>query len=246
MTKKNKKNRKWIGILSGVCIFIFAIVILGWNTPVANINIVGNIYGTEEEIENQLFPTNREKSYFSCLIGQVFGVKHTIPSIQQVQLKFKSFDTVEANVYEKGIVGCIFYMGQYLYFDKDGIVIDSSMEQLDGVPIIEGIKFNKVVMYERIGTESEDIFVNILNLTQILHKNNIKMDKAYFSKDLKATLYYGNIEILLGFNDFMEDKIAVIASIIRNNGFDGLEGTLDLQNYSDTNNEYLFKKKEEK
>ena len=101
-------------------------------------------------------------------------------------------------------------------------------------------------MYERIGTESEDIFVNILNLTQILHKNNIKMDKAYFSKDLKATLYYGNIEILLGFNDFMEDKIAVIASIIRNNGFDGLEGTLDLQNYSDTNNEYLFKKKEEK
>lgn len=240
------KKKKWkITVSLGILLLIILIITsIGYISPVANIKIVGNVYYTEEEINKILFPSNREKSYISCFIGQVFGVHKDIPFIQQIKMEYKSLDTVEVTIYEKGIVGCISYMGQYLYFDKDGIVVDSSNDLTEGIPIIEGIKFNKVVLYEKVGTETEDIFVNILNLTQILQKNGLKIDRIYFTRDLKATLYWGDIEISLGYNTYMEDKIAVVASIMNKNGFDGLKGTLNLENYSDENNEYLFKKKE--
>ena len=48
---------------------------------------------------------------------------------------------MEIIIYEKSIVGYVSYMSSYMYFDKDGIVVESSSSQLDGVPWVTGLDF---------------------------------------------------------------------------------------------------------
>lgn len=48
-------------------------------------------------------------------------------------------------VYEKAIVGYISYMGCNMYFDKDGIVVESSSENYEDVPQITGLDFKSIV-----------------------------------------------------------------------------------------------------
>ena len=44
---------------------------------------------------------------------------------------------MNVTIYEKAVVGYINYMGCNMYFDKDGIVVESSSKLYSGVPQIE-------------------------------------------------------------------------------------------------------------
>lgn len=59
-------------------------------------------------------------------------------------------------------------IGQNAYFDKDGFVVETSTEVIDGVPKITGISCEEVVLYEKLQLENSDILRDLLNLTQTL------------------------------------------------------------------------------
>ena len=63
------------------------------------------------------------------------------------------------------MIGYVEYLGTNLYFDKDGIVVESSSEILEGVPKISGLKFSEVTLYEKLPVEDDHVFQVILNLT---------------------------------------------------------------------------------
>lgn len=51
-------------------------------------------------------------------------------------------------MFEKSVVGYVSNMSSYMYFDKDGIIVESSSEQLPGVPWITGLEYGKILLYE--------------------------------------------------------------------------------------------------
>ena len=51
-------------------------------------------------------------------------------------------------VFEKSVVGYVSYMSSYMYFDKDGIIVESSVEQLPGVPWITGLDFGHIILHQ--------------------------------------------------------------------------------------------------
>ena len=55
-----------------------------------------------------------------------------------------------------------------MYFDRDGIIVESSGEKLEGVPWITGLDFGQIVLYKPLPVEDPDVFQEILNLTQQL------------------------------------------------------------------------------
>ena len=55
-----------------------------------------------------------------------------IPFIESMSVEVVAPDTIEILVYEKALAGCVEYMNSYIYFDKDGIVLDSSLEMVEG------------------------------------------------------------------------------------------------------------------
>ncbi len=44
-----------------------------------------------------------------------------------------SWQSLKIRVYEKNMVGYVRYLGQDVYFDKDGIVVESSTQELEGI-----------------------------------------------------------------------------------------------------------------
>ena len=121
-----------------------------------------------------------------------------IPFIETMSVRVDSPDSITIRVYEKSVAGYVEYMGRYMYFDRDGIVVESSETRTEGIPQVTGIRFDHVVLYEALPVKNTDIFQEILSITQMLSKHQITTDKIYFNESNEITLYFDNIRAKLG------------------------------------------------
>ena len=71
-------------------------------------------------------------------------------------------------------------MGCNMYFDKDGIVVESSTEEYENVPEIDGLKFDSIVLNAKLDTGNPEVYNTILELTHSFDKYDIQVDKVYF------------------------------------------------------------------
>ncbi|MFR4578466.1 MAG: hypothetical protein ACLT76_01280 [Clostridium fessum] len=74
-----------------------------------------------------------------CYLQYRFRPHKSIPFVQDYKLVFRSPSDVEVIVYEKSVVGYVSYMNSRMYFDKDGIIVESTSETLPGVLKIAGL-----------------------------------------------------------------------------------------------------------
>ena len=145
-------------------------------------------------------------------------------------------------VFEKSVVGYVSYMSSYMYFDKDGIIVESSVEQLPGIPWITGMEFGHIVLHQPLPVANQDIFDQILNLTQVLSVNGVRVDKINYNSFLEAELTIGDIIVELGNDDDLNGKVSELSDILPE--LTGLSGTLYLDSYDENNSNpmYTFKK----
>ena len=206
---------------------------------VQNVSVEGNVHYTSEEIEAMVL-TDR-LSYNSLYLSLKYRNKEIrdIPFIETMSVRVDSPDSITIRVYEKSVAGYVEYMGRYMYFDRDGIVVESSETRTEGIPQVTGIRFDHVVLYEALPVKNTDIFQEILSITQMLSKHQITTDKIYFNESNEITLYFDNIRAKLG-KDNLEEKVMRLEQILPN--LSGESGVLDLQNYSEDRKNVTFQK----
>ena len=206
---------------------------------VQNVSVEGNVHYTSEEIEAMVL-TDR-LSYNSLYLSLKYRNKEIrdIPFIETMSVRVDSPDSITIHVYEKSVAGYVEYMGRYMYFDRDGIVVESSETRTEGIPQVTGIRFDHVVLYEALPVKNTDIFQEILSITQMLSKHQITTDKIYFNESNEITLYFDNIRAKLG-KDNLEEKVMRLEQILPN--LSGESGVLDLQNYSEDRKNVTFQK----
>lgn len=242
-------NAKKIIIIAIVAVFA-ALAATAFFIKIEDVTVTGNEWYTTEEIEEKIFDEGRFSRITAYqFLRQLEGKKERIPFVEDYRIVFNSPKSVEAIIYEKSIVGYVKYMGNYMYFDKDGIVVDSSAEPLEGIPEITGLKFGSIILYKELPVEDEKVFDDILNLTQILQIHGIRCDRIDYSDMREATLYIGDIKVVLGSNSDMNGKIAELSDMLprirQKMEEEGIKrGTLYLDTYAEnSNNEmYSFKK----
>lgn len=237
---------EWLRANLGVLIASIVIVCLAAATLVVvsvfrvqNVSVEGNVHYTSEEIEAMVL-TDR-LSYNSLYLSLKYRNKEIrdIPFIETMSVRVDSPDSITIHVYEKSVAGYVEYMGRYMYFDRDGIVVESSETRTEGIPQVTGIRFDHVVLYEELPVENTDIFQEILSITQMLSKYQITTDKIYFNESNEITLYFDNIRAKLG-KDNLEEKVMRLEQILPN--LSGESGVLDLQNYSEDRKNVTFQK----
>lgn len=156
-----------------------------------------------------------------------------VPFIETMSVRTVSPDTIKITVYEKAIAGYVEYMGRYIYFDKDGTVIESSSVKTEGIPQVIGMNFDHIVLYEKLPVEDDKIFKQILDVSQLLEKYEIAVDRIYFDTDYNLTLYFDEARVKLGNFDKIDDKIIRLKNILPE--LEGKKGVLRMENYtSDT------------
>lgn len=227
-----------IASIAIVCLAAIALVVVSV-FRVQNISVEGNVHYTSEEIEAMVL-TDR-LSYNSLYLSLKYRNKEIrdIPFIETMSVRVDSPDSITIRVYEKSVAGYVEYMGRYMYFDRDGIVVESSETRTEGIPQVTGIRFDHVVLYEALPVKNTDIFQEILSITQMLSKHQITTDKIYFNESNEITLYFDNIRAKLGKDD-LEEKVMRLEQILPN--LSGESGVLDLQNYSEDRKNVTFQK----
>ena len=127
-----------------------------------------------------------------------------------------------------------------MYFDRDGLIVESRTEPYPGIPIIEGIDFDQAVMYQKISAKKEGIFDTVMTLTQLLSQHEIHVDRILYDERDQAALVMGDVRVQLGSSDNMEGKIAELA--VMQEKFGDLKGTLHLETYNESRQdaEYYF------
>ncbi len=242
--EKIRFNRsKRIGIVAGICILLLTLLFGGYFYIVKNYNITtvyveGNIHYTNEEIMDMVMGGRYgDNSLFLSMKYRDKGIDN-IPFIQTMDVSIEAKDTVRITVYEKALAGYVFYLGRYVYFDKDGIVVETSEEKTAGIPQVTGLSFDYVVLHEALPVEKPEVFDDILNISQQLSKYSLSADKIYFDSNYQVTLIFGDAKIAIGDSQDIDEKIMTLQYLLPS--LVGKSGTLDMREYSEDTTTYSF------
>ena len=240
---RRRGRGKTAAIVLGVILAIVLLIgILLFATQIKEIEVTGNQHYTEEQIIDLIFDEKWSKNSAYCYYENKFQEPKSIPFIEEYKVEFQSPSKVRVVVFEKSVVGYVSYMSSYMYFDKDGIIVESSVEQLPGIPWITGMEFGHIVLHQPLPVANQDIFDQILNLTQVLSVNGVRVDKINYNSFLEAELTIGDIIVELGNDDDLNGKVSELSDILPE--LTGLSGTLYLDSYDENNSNpmYTFKK----
>ena len=243
MRNFGRKHHTGAGIAVAV-ILLAAILLL--SVHIQSISVTGSNKYSEKQIEEFLFSGRWGKNSAYAYFADRFKPHRQIPFVEDYKVVFHGPFQVEVIIYEKSIVGYVSYMSSYMYFDKDGIVVESSGNQLEGVPWITGLDFGQIVLHRALPVEDKNVFEEILNLTQQLSTYEIAVDRIKYDTHGQATLFIGQMEVTLGDNSDIDGKISTLNDILTAQPhLTEISGTMRLENYSETNSRagITFKKK---
>lgn len=246
--ERRRKKRRKIGlyILLILILLIAAGVFIVMNVfTVENVVVEGNELYSSTQIENMVL--NDEYSWNSLYVDLKYRFVDIgeVPFVDTMEVSLDNPHTVHIKVYEKGMLGYLYInsIGQNAYFDKDGFVVETSTEVIDGVPKITGISCEEVVLYEKLQLENSDILRDLLNLTQTLKKYNLLPDEIQYDSNMEPVLYYGTIQVKIGSEDNLSQKVVRLSIILPQ--LDGLSGTLHLETWTPETTDIIWDRAEE-
>lgn len=234
-----------IGMGIAVAAFLLTVILL-LSVRIRTVTVTGSTHYSQEQIEDMLFGGSWGKNPVYAYVSYRFKPRKAIPFVEDYKMVFHSPFHVEVILYEKSIVGYVSYMSSYMYFDRDGIIVESSPDKLPDVPLVTGLEFGHIVLYQPLPVENPKIFEEILNLTQQLSLYEIQVDKIRFAQDGKASLIIGQMEVILGGNNDLDGKISTLNDILTAQPqLQDIRGVLELENYTESNSKagITFKRK---
>lgn len=224
------------GMLAALLIFLMAAYAYVINNyTITTVYVEGNIHYTNEEIMVMVMEGRYGNN--SLLLSLKYKDKSigNIPFVEKMDVSVLDPHTIKIEVYEKALAGYVEYLERYMYFDKDGIIVESSLEKTPGIPMVSGLSFEHVVLYEPLPVDNPEIFQSILSITQLVNKYNLSTDRIYFGGDGTLILYFGNVRASLGLPEDLDEKIMRLQYMLPN--LTGQSGTLRMENFTeDTKN----------
>ena len=207
-----------------------------------NIAFTGSDKYTDEQLISFLFQDKGSSNPIVFWWNNLLGKKQSIPFIETYDVESKGFFDFEVTFYDKSIVGYTTYMGYNLYFDKDGVVVESSSKKLQGVPYVSGIKVKYIVLHEKLPVEDEKIFGLLLDVTQLIEKYSMDASRIDVTDDMDIRLHIDQVRVDLGNGSDLNKKFVDLNDIIPS--LKGLKGVLDMRQYDTSGNGYTLKKDE--
>ncbi len=237
------KNHKTIFIIGGavtlfICILLVALRLLLTDYKVTTVYVEGNEHYSNEEIMNMVMSGPfGDNSLFLSLKYRNKSIED-VPFIAKMDISVMDPNTIKIDVYEKALAGYIEYLEHYMYFDRDGVVVEAAEQRTRGIPLVTGLSVDHVVMYEPLPVEDPTVFESILNITQLVNKYNLKIDKIYFGRDNTISLYFDEIKVALGTGEELEEKIMRLQYMLPD--LQGMSGVLRMENYTEETSSISF------
>jgi len=236
--EKKKSLLIWVSVLL-MLILLIVLVNLRFQT----ITVLGNTTYSDEEVIEMVFPGRMDKNPIYSFVKTKFFPHRSFPFVSSYKVHFTGPVSCEIILYEKALLGYIDYMSSFMYFDKDGTIIESTSRRKTEIPEITGLKFGRIVMGEKLDVRDANLFEEIMNITQQLSIYDIHCCRIAFDDAKNVTLFIddGTLKVKLGTDEYLAAKLAVLGDVIGQMRSSGLKGTADLSNYRDrTSDRFVF------
>lgn len=209
----SKKTWKIIGIgaaaviLAGV-IFFFAYF------RVTNVEVMGSTHYSEAEVREMIlqgpFAYNSVLSPIFCSTDDAGD----LPFVEGFRVKQVNHNTILITIREKQVVGCVPYLDNYVYFDRNGIFLESSKTRDEKIPFFDGLKLDYVIKNKKIPIKESAVLNTAVALSTIFQKNDMIPDHIQFDTKNRISLVYGGITVSLGEDQYLENKMASVFAIL--------------------------------
>ncbi|NLO09414.1 MAG: hypothetical protein GX129_06030 [Clostridiales bacterium] len=215
LPRKNNSVLKRIGLrLLKLAVFlIIPIMLFIYAFELKEITVTGSLRYDEEQIMERLISSEADKNTLVLYLKYKYFTDVRIPFVEKVSFELVDKNSINIRVYDKRITGCIEFMGDYLYFDKDGIIVESTFNRLDDIPLIKGLKYQKIVLNEKLEVQKEELYGVILNLTQQIEKRELEVDTISFNDKYEVTVDLGDIKAMLGKRGTYDEILAKLKNI---------------------------------
>ncbi|MDD3220031.1 MAG: hypothetical protein PHC41_07215 [Lachnospiraceae bacterium] len=111
---------------------------------------------------------------------------------------------------------------------------------VDSLPYVEGLTVQSVCIGQKLKIENADMFDTVAVLDRILMKLGDIPDRIVFDAKNNISLYYGQVEVMLGEDYLLEEKMNRASAILPQ--LDGMEGILHLEDYEKGTENIIFEK----
>ncbi len=242
--RRRKKKWKMAGLL-----FLFFLLFLSVGAlivfkvfTVEKVAVTGTERYSDEVIENWLLDDENSWNSLYVYFRYKFEEPKELPFVETAKVTLKSPHTLKIEVFDKILLGRVYIntLGQYAYFDKDGVVVEMSSEVIEHVPKINGLDVEKIVLNEKLPIKGKSVLKNLLTLTQVLKKYELIPDSIKYGEEGNYTLKYGKISVALGQAQNFNKKIVRLSYIMPK--LDGEKGVLHLESWTENTTDITFER----
>ena len=228
---KTKTVKKLIVVLAALAVLFILGLSFAGVFRVRQVTVTGNAYYTKEEVVDLLLDEGSLQNTLLVYLRYKYHEHPEIPFIDDFEVTMDSWQSLKIRVYEKNMVGYVRYLGQDVYFDKDGIVVESSTQELEGIPQISGVTFDSLAIHQPLSVEDPTIFDTILSITKLLTKYDLDPDEIRFGAGGELFLQLGDVKVALGTGENLDEKISRLKQL--EGDLKDKSGTLHMENYTD-------------
>ena len=228
---KTKTVKKLIVVLAALAVLFILGLSFAGVFRVRQVTVTGNAYYTKEEVVDLLLDEGSLQNTLLVYLRYKYQEHPEIPFIDDFEVTMDSWQSLKIRVYEKNMVGYVRYLGQDVYFDKDGIVVESSTQELEGIPQISGVTFDSLAIHQPLSVENPTIFDTILSITKLLTKYDLDPDEIRFGAGGELFLQLGDVKVALGTGENLDEKISRLKQL--EGDLKDKSGTLHMENYTD-------------
>lgn len=246
MIKQKRRRKRKIKRVFTVIFILALIVLVGYFivTKVFTVNKVeveGNKLYSDKQIEKSILNDEYCWNTLYVFLKYKFLDTEEVPFVEDMEVSMKIPHTIHIKVYEKGMLGYIYIpsIGQNVYFDKDGFVVETSADVIEGVPQVTGINMDSVTLYEKLPIDS-DIRKALLNVGQTLKKYSLVPERIDYKDNGTLTFAYGTIEVAFGDAGNLNEKVVRMSEIMPQ--LSGMSGVLHLEDWSQETTDIVFEK----
>lgn len=246
MTRKRRRRRVFrIRMIVGLLLFLAAAaaVLLGF-FRIRTVEISGcNRHSAEEIKEDLIYDFWTENTLYFAWKYKHASSDARAPYLDSIQAKFVSPGQVRITVKEKVLIGYIQYAGTNVYFDSNGMVMEMSDQVYGELPLISGVAMEEPVLYQKLPVQNTAQLRTMLSISQLLVEAGLIPDNISFDENLNITLSMGSVEVRIGQDEYLEEKVANLATIYQQ--VQGEAGTLNLEAFTGKSETIPFQKNNE-
>ena len=230
-----------LGTLAAL-VLLTAVIILNVFT-LDRITLKGNKFYESTVITDAVLNDENSWNTLYVYLKYRFREPEAIPFIDTMDISIDGPHSLTITVYEKGLLGYLYInsLGQNAYFDKDGLVAETSPKIIQDVPKVNGISCDEVVLYEQLPIKSTTLR-GLLTLTQALKRNEIEPEEITYGVTNAPVLTYGSIQVVIGSTNELTQKVERMAAILPM--LEGESGVLHMEDWTAETSDIIFDRNE--